>query len=88
MSEALSRYDDDAGTTADYIVVELAKHILGDNWLDECVTKANAGGIERVLLDEHVGVWWGSRRMTMDATPDARVAPLWARRCGLQARDF
>ncbi|MFN7982474.1 MAG: DUF3683 domain-containing protein [Vicinamibacterales bacterium] len=48
--QGLSRYDDDAGTTADYIVVELAKHILGDNWLDEYVTKANAGGIERVLL--------------------------------------
>mgnify|MGYP003417344450 FL=1 len=48
--QGLSRYDDDAGTKADYIVVELAKHLLGDNWMAEYVGKANTGGIERVLL--------------------------------------
>ena len=48
--QGLSRYDDDAGTQADYIVVELAKHLLGDNWMAEYVGKANTGGIERVLL--------------------------------------
>ncbi len=48
--QGLSRYDDDAGTQADYIVVEMAKHLLGDNWLAEYVAKANHGGIERVLL--------------------------------------
>jgi hypothetical protein len=31
-------------------VVEMARHLLGENWLDEFVAKANAGGIERVLL--------------------------------------
>jgi hypothetical protein len=46
----LSRYDDDSGTTADYIVVEMAKHLLGENWLADYVAKANQGGIERVLL--------------------------------------
>ncbi|MBM3117902.1 DUF3683 domain-containing protein [Jeongeupia naejangsanensis] len=48
--QGLQRYDDDAGTTADYIVVEMAKKILGDDWLSEYVDKARNGGIERVLL--------------------------------------
>jgi FAD/FMN-containing dehydrogenase/Fe-S oxidoreductase len=48
--QGLSRFDDDAGTTADYIVVEMAKAILGPNWLAEYVAKANSGGIERILL--------------------------------------
>jgi Fe-S oxidoreductase len=49
-NQGLSRYNDDAGTTSDYIVVEMAKHILGKNWMAEYVEKANHGGIERVLL--------------------------------------
>ncbi len=48
--QGLSRYNDDSGTTADYIVVEMAKHLLGPNWLQDYVAKANSGGIERVLL--------------------------------------
>jgi len=28
----------------------MAKHILGDNWMPEYVSAANAGGIERVLV--------------------------------------
>ena len=35
---------------ADYIVVEMAKHLLGPDWLADYVAKANRGGIERVLL--------------------------------------
>jgi FAD/FMN-containing dehydrogenase/Fe-S oxidoreductase len=48
--QGLSRFEDDAGTTSDYIVVELAKHLLGDNWIADYVDHANHGGIERVLL--------------------------------------
>jgi FAD/FMN-containing dehydrogenase/Fe-S oxidoreductase len=48
--QGLSRYDDDANTKADYIVVEMAKHLLGEQWMVEYVQKANHGGIERVLL--------------------------------------
>ncbi len=48
--QGLSRYNDDSGTTADYIVVEMAKHLLGKDWLSDYVAKANNGGIERVLL--------------------------------------
>jgi Fe-S oxidoreductase len=48
--QGLARYRDDAGTSADYIVVEIAKHVLGEQWLPEFVARANRGGIERVLL--------------------------------------
>ncbi len=48
--QGLSRFDDDAGTRADYIVVEIAKNLLGPDWMREYVAKANAGGIERVLV--------------------------------------
>ena len=48
--QGLSRYADDNDMPADYIVIEMAKHILGENWLDEFVKKANNGGVEKVLL--------------------------------------
>jgi Fe-S oxidoreductase len=48
--QGLDRYGDDTGITADYIVVEMAKHILGENWMEEYIAKANNGGIEKVLL--------------------------------------
>ncbi|MDH4094555.1 MAG: DUF3683 domain-containing protein [Betaproteobacteria bacterium] len=47
--QGLSRFDD-AGTRADYLVVEMARRLLGEDWLPQFVRKANAGGIERVLL--------------------------------------
>ncbi|PWF54692.1 DUF3683 domain-containing protein [Massilia glaciei] len=46
----VTRYSEDAGTTADYIVIEIARHLLGENWLPEYVARANNGGIERVLV--------------------------------------
>lgn len=48
--QGLSRFNDDAGTRADYIVVEMVKRLLGDDWMAQYVHKANHGGIERVLL--------------------------------------
>ena len=48
--QGLSRYNDDGGTRADYIVVELARHLLGEGWMESYVQKANNGGIERILL--------------------------------------
>jgi Fe-S oxidoreductase len=48
--QGLKRYNDDAGIDADYIVVEIARHLLGADWLPEYVRRANAGGIERVLV--------------------------------------
>jgi hypothetical protein len=49
----MTRYGDDLQTgllEADYIVIEMAKQILGENWLPEYVQRANNGGIERVLV--------------------------------------
>jgi len=48
--QGLDRYIEDSKIEADYIVVELARLKLGENWLKEFVAKANNGGIERVLL--------------------------------------
>jgi FAD/FMN-containing dehydrogenase/Fe-S oxidoreductase len=48
--QGLARFEDDTGAQADYIVVELARRTLGENWLPQFVARANAGGIERVLL--------------------------------------
>jgi Fe-S oxidoreductase len=48
--QGLKRYNDDADTEADYIVVEIARNILGEGWLPAYVRAANNGGIERVLV--------------------------------------
>jgi len=48
--QGLKRYNDDADIDADYIVVEIAKHLLGSDWLPNYVRQANEGGIERVLV--------------------------------------
>ncbi len=48
--QGLKRYDEVSATDADYIVVEMARHVLGENWLADYVHAANAGGIERVLV--------------------------------------
>ena len=48
--QGLKRYNDDADLDADYIVIELARHLLGEDWLSRYVAAANGGGIERVLV--------------------------------------
>ena len=48
--QGLHRYNDDAGIEADYIVVEMARHLLGENWMADYIASANQGGTERVLL--------------------------------------
>jgi Fe-S oxidoreductase len=51
--QGLSRYGDDLQSgllEADYIVVEMARRILGEDWMPNYVAKANDGGIERVLV--------------------------------------
>ncbi len=51
--QGLKRYEDDLQNgllEADYIVIEMAKQLLGENWLPEFVQRANHGGIERVLV--------------------------------------
>jgi Fe-S oxidoreductase len=48
--QGLSRYNGDAGTVADYIVVEIVRRRLGEDWMARYISAAAAGGIERVLL--------------------------------------
>ena len=51
--QGLNRYQGDLQNgllEADYIVVEMAREILGDNWMPDYVQRANNGGIERVLV--------------------------------------
>ena len=51
--QGLKRFEGDLQNgllEADYIVVEMARKLLGENWLADYVGRANAGGIERVLV--------------------------------------
>jgi len=51
--QGLQRYEGDLTNgllEADYIVVEMARRMLGESWLEDYVARANAGGIERVLV--------------------------------------
>ena len=51
--QGLQRFEDDLRDgllEADYIVVEMARLLLGEDWLGQYVARANAGGIERVLV--------------------------------------
>jgi len=49
--QGLSRYKDDIKELdADYIVVEMARNILGEQWMRNYIDKASNGGIERILV--------------------------------------
>ena len=51
--QGLSRFGEDLQNgllEADYIVVEMARQILGEQWMADYVKVANDGGIERVLV--------------------------------------
>jgi Fe-S oxidoreductase len=48
--QGLARYRDDASIEADYVVIEMAKAILGPDWMQNYLHAANNGGVERVLL--------------------------------------
>jgi len=48
--QGLAKYADETGLMTDYIVVELARHRLGEGWQQRFLEQVKAGGIERVLL--------------------------------------
>ena len=51
--QGLMRYEGDLQNgllEADYIVIEMARHLIGENWMADYVKAANDGGIERVLV--------------------------------------
>ena len=49
--QGLQRFEDGKEQLdVDYIVVEIARHVLGKNWMKDYIKQAANGGIERVLL--------------------------------------
>jgi Fe-S oxidoreductase len=48
--QGLAKYADETGVQTDYIVIELARHLLGEGWQRRFIERARQGGIERVLL--------------------------------------
>jgi len=48
--QGLSRYENTTGLKTDYIVIELANRLLGEEWQKHFVEEVRQGGIERVLL--------------------------------------
>ncbi|MGV6857420.1 MAG: DUF3683 domain-containing protein [bacterium] len=48
--QGLERYRESTGAETDYIVVELARGLLGETWQKDFINTAREGGIEKVLL--------------------------------------
>ena len=48
--QGLSRLEGETGVEADYIVIELVKHLHGEDWQKQFIKKVKSGGIERVLM--------------------------------------
>jgi Fe-S oxidoreductase len=48
--QGLAKYRDETGLATDYIVVELARQLLGEGWQQRFLAKARDGGVEQVLL--------------------------------------
>jgi len=48
--QGLSRLEGDTEVDADYIVVELARNLHGEDWQKQFVQKIKNGGIERILM--------------------------------------
>ncbi|MEE9492161.1 MAG: FAD/FMN-binding oxidoreductase [Gammaproteobacteria bacterium] len=48
--QGLERYADETGLETEYIVVEMVRQLLGEDWQQQFIQKINHGGVERVLL--------------------------------------
>ena len=48
--QGLNRYEGETGLKTDYIVVELAKNLLGEQWQKDFVQQLKLEGVEKVLL--------------------------------------
>ena len=48
--QGLAKYTDDTGLATDYIVVELARNLLGEGWQQRFIERVKDGGVEQVLL--------------------------------------
>ena len=48
--QGLSRYQYEAQFTTDFVVVEMARRMLGANWKEEFIREARNGGIEKIFV--------------------------------------
>ena len=48
--QGLSRFRDDTPVQAEFMVVEMARRLLGEDWMSAYLEKIEAGGVDRVLL--------------------------------------
>ena len=48
--QGLSRYREDTGVETDYIVTEMARELLGQDWQERFTEQARKGSLEKVLL--------------------------------------
>ena len=48
--QGLNRSEGETGLKTDYIVVELVKNQMGDNWRQEFIKRLEKDGVEKVLL--------------------------------------
>jgi len=48
--QGLNRYEGETGLKTDYIVVELAKNLYGDDWKKQFIKRLEHEGVEKVLL--------------------------------------
>ena len=48
--QGLSRFEQNMEVSADYIVIELIRHLHGEDWQKQFTEKIRQGGIERVLM--------------------------------------
>jgi len=48
--QGLMRYQDSTGLEVDYLVVELARKLQGEDWQKQFIAQVESGGLETVLL--------------------------------------
>ncbi len=48
--QGLSRLEDETDVKADYIVIELIRHLKGEDWQKQFIKTVKQGGIERILM--------------------------------------
>ncbi|HKJ84155.1 MAG TPA: DUF3683 domain-containing protein [Mariprofundaceae bacterium] len=48
--QGLSRLEGESNVEADYIVVEMIRHLQGENWQEDFIRRVKSGGIERILM--------------------------------------
>ena len=56
--QGLSRYEGDTGMDADYIVVEMARHILGEGWMEDMCAAPTRAASSACWCSRHAPACW------------------------------